>query len=122
METAPCWTINGIIERKTKTGVLMSRDNSLELFFEGIRASCNEHARRKGYTQRGAGDGDILGPILNSIGLTQSHALGEIITKVVEFQRTPRRVLAEKIAGWAWRLWCSCPDEIAALEDPGEHL
>ena len=37
METAPCWTINGIIDRKMKTRVLMSRDNSLEQFFEGIQ-------------------------------------------------------------------------------------
>ena len=98
------------------------KDDSLEQFFEGIRSSCNEHAKRKGYTQRGAGDGDVLGPLLNKLGVAQHHALGEIVTKLVEFQRTPRRVLAEKIAGWAWRLWCSCPEAAHQLEDPGEHL
>ena len=59
---------------------------------------------------------------LTTLGVTQAHAVGEIGPKLLEFQRTPRRVIAEKIAGWAWRLWCSCPDEIADLEDPGEHL
>ncbi len=122
MGTAPSWTINGIIERKTKTGVLMSRDNSLEQFFEGIRASCNFHAKRKGYTNDGADRGNVAGPFLDTLGVTQAHAVGEIGLKLLEFQRTPRRVIAEKIAGWAWRLWCSCPDEIADLEDPGEHL
>ncbi len=76
------------------------RDNSLELFFEAIRSSCNEHAKRKGYTEHRAGDGDVLGPLLTGLGVAQHHALGEIIAKVVEFKRAPRRVLAEKIAGW----------------------
>ena len=30
------------------------KDDSLEQFFEGIRASCNLHAKRKGYTNEGA--------------------------------------------------------------------
>lgn len=85
--------------------------NTLEEFFEGIRSSCNDHAKRKGYTNGGADKGNVAGPFLDSLGVTQSHALGEIALKLLEFKRTPRRVVAEKIAGWAWRLWCSCEED-----------
>jgi hypothetical protein len=98
------------------------KDNSLELFFEGIRESCNTHARRKGYTNLGADKGNVAGPFLDMIGVTQEHAIGEIALKLLEFRRAPRRVVAEKIAGWAWRLWCSCPESHIHLEDAGEHL
>ena len=82
--------------------------NSLEDFFQGVRSSCTEHAKRKGYTNDGADAGNVAGPFLDTLGVTQGHAVGEIALKLLEFQRAPRRVIAEKIAGWAWRLWCSC--------------
>jgi len=85
--------------------------NSLEDFFNGVRSSCTEHAKRKGYTNGGADAGNVAGPFLDTLGVTQGHAVGEIALKLLEFQRTPRRVIAEKIAGWSWRLWCSCPKD-----------
>jgi hypothetical protein len=95
-----------------KRGIDISpKRTPLDDFFDGIRASCNEHAVRKGYTTRGAGDGDVAGPLMDTLGVTQAHAIGEIALKLLEFQRAPRRVVAEKIAGWAWRLWCSCGSE-----------
>jgi hypothetical protein len=91
-----CWT------RPTR------EPNSLEDFFQGVRSSCTEHAKRKGYTNEGADAGNVAGPFLDTLGVTQAHAIGEIGLKLLEFQRAPRRVVALKIAGWAWRLWCSC--------------
>jgi hypothetical protein len=44
------------------------------------------------------------------LGVAEEHAIGEILTKLVEFRKTRRRVLAVKIAGWAWRLWLAVPD------------
>lgn len=89
----------------------MAVDDSLERFFAGVRASCNEHAKRKGYTEESADAGNVAAPLLDMLKVTQCHAIGEIALKLVEFRRTPRRVIAEKIAGWSWRLWCSCKEE-----------
>ena len=87
----------------------MEKD-SLEQFFAGVRESCSVHARRKGYTDDNADAGNVAGPLLSSLGVTQCHAIGEIALKLLEFKRTPKRVIAEKIAGWSWRLWCSCKE------------
>lgn len=75
---------------------------TLETFFEEIRSSCDEHARRKGYLQSGR---NVLGDIMQMTNLEGAHAAGEVITKVLEYTRVPRRVLAVKVAGWAWRMW-----------------
>lgn len=83
-------------------------DNSLEIFLEEVRDSCTSHAKRKGYM---AGAEDVLGVMIARLGCAQDHAMGEIIAKLVEFKRTPRRVLATKIAGWAWRLWDACEED-----------
>ncbi len=87
----------------------MEKD-SLQLFFDGIRDSCSSHAKRKGYTEDNADAGNVAGPMLDTLGVTQAHAIGEIALKLLEFQRTPRRVVALKVGGWAWRLWCSCKE------------
>ena len=79
----------------------------LEPFLEEIRDSCQSHAGRKGYQDGGE---DRLGPLIMGMGVAEEHAIGEIITKLVEFRKTRRRVLAVKIAGWAWRLWLAAPD------------
>jgi len=75
---------------------------TLEAFFEEVRNSCDEHARRKGYLN---GDRNVLGEIMEMSGMEGPHACGEVITKVLEYNRGPRRLLAVKIAGWAWRMW-----------------
>lgn len=77
---------------------------SLEDFLCNVRASCEQHAERKGYKDVGE-DRDVLGEATALFGIGAPHAIGEILAKLLEFQRTPRRVLAEKVAGWAWRLW-----------------
>ena len=80
----------------------MPAPESLEKFFEEIRSSCDGHATRKGYLQ---GDTNVLGEVMGLMRIEGDHALGEIVTKLLEYQQTRRRLLAVKIAGWAWRLW-----------------
>jgi hypothetical protein len=76
---------------------------SLEAFLNEVRSSCGEHASRKGYISTTGRN--VAGEVTSELGLARNHALGEIYYKWLEFQRTPRRVVAVKIAGWAWRLW-----------------
>lgn len=79
---------------------------SLDVFLEEVKDSCTNHAERKGYTTTvGRDAGDIFGSTLTQTGIAQAHALGEIWAKWLEYNKEPRRVLAVKIAGWAWRLW-----------------
>lgn len=78
---------------------------------QAVRESCEKHAQRKGYTS-----GHIDGPnqllvVVTALGIHQHHAIGEIIYKAAEFLKTPRRVLLEKIAGWAWTIWRELPDD-----------
>jgi hypothetical protein len=77
-------------------------DKSLEEFLEAVRSSCTTHAQRKGYASE---DGDKLGPVLEDMGVIVDHGIGEIVTKLMEYRVTQKRVLLEKIAGWAWTLW-----------------
>lgn len=81
---------------------------SLEQFLSNVRSSCETHAERKGYKESG-GDRNVLGELTKAMGVEAHHAIGEILAKLVEFKAKPRRVLAEKIAGWAWRLWLTAP-------------
>lgn len=81
---------------------------TLEDFLDEIRDTCTGFAARKGYTNGGPEEANVLGPILKAIGVSHDHAIGEIIAKCVEFRREPRRVVAVKVAGWAWRLWANC--------------
>ena len=79
---------------------------SLDTFLSEVRDSCTKHSARKGYTTaEGSDDGDRFGPWLTALGIAREHALGEILAKFLEYKAAPRRVLAVKIAGWAWRLW-----------------
>jgi hypothetical protein len=77
--------------------------DGLDEFLARVRSCCSEHAERKGYIGK---DGkDIAGEILKLAGVAVDHDIGEVLLKIIEFKKTPRRVIAEKIAGWAWRLW-----------------
>jgi len=79
---------------------------SLDKFLAEVKDSCTNHAERKGYTTAHSTDaGDVFGNTLTQTGIAAPHALGEIFAKWLEYQKEPRRVLAVKIAGWAWRLW-----------------
>jgi len=70
------------------------RDKTFAAFAAAVRASCEEHAQRKNYTNSNV-DGDCI---------------AEIVTKAIEYLKTPRRVLLEKIAGWAFILWRETED------------
>ena len=79
---------------------------SLDTFLAEVKDSCTSHAERKGYTtKQGCDTGDVLGKMLSTLGVAKDHAIGEIIAKVVEYKRAPRRVLLVKIAGWCWLAW-----------------
>ncbi|HEY1502601.1 MAG TPA: hypothetical protein VGF88_23705 [Acidobacteriaceae bacterium] len=80
----------------------MAGTQTLEAFFDEIRSSCGEHAERKGYLQDGR---NVLGEMMSGAGIEGPHAAGEVFTKALEYTRAPRRLLAVKIAGWAWRMW-----------------
>jgi hypothetical protein len=87
----------------------LAAPESLEKFFDAVRSSCDEHAKRKGYM---TAEGDnVLSGVLSLLDVEQAHAIGEIITKLLEFRAAPRQVLAEKISGWSWVLWNSLPSE-----------
>ena len=84
----------------------MSDKFSLDTFLLEVKDSCTNHAARKGYTaSQGSDSGDVFGQTLLLLGVAKDHAFGEIIAKLIEYKKEPRRVLAVKIAGWAWRLW-----------------
>lgn len=84
---------------------------SLDTFLSEVRDSCTTHAARKGYTTAEATDsGDVFGLFLTQTGVAQHHALGEVMAKWLEYRATPRRLLAVKIAGWAWRLWLNAKE------------
>lgn len=87
-------------------GLAITESFSLDTFLAEVKDSCTNHAERKGYTTAQNKDaGDVFGPVLKMLGVAKDHAFGEIIAKLIEYKKEPRRVLAVKIAGWAWRLW-----------------
>lgn len=81
------------------------RDNSFEGFMKAVKSSLDEHARRKNYTDGGANDGNKMIAVMVLLGIHAPHSIGEIIYKCSEYLKTPRRVLVEKCAGWAYCLW-----------------
>lgn len=87
------------------------KGNSLDDFFSAVRSSVNEHARRKNYTDGDPDGENKLLVVMAALGIHQQHAIGEIIYKCAEFLRAPRRVLLEKIAGWAWTVWREMPPD-----------
>lgn len=84
----------------------MDAQFSLDTFLAEVKDSCTNHAERKGYTaMQGSDSGDVFGQVLRLVGVAKDHAFGEIVAKLIEYKKEPRRVLAVKVAGWAWRLW-----------------
>ena len=76
-------------------------DRTFAQFAKAVESSVTEFAERKGYN----------GPLpdaavhLETLGIARQHGLGEIYYKWREFQKTPKRVILEKIAGWCFVLW-----------------
>ncbi len=87
--------------------------NSFKAFAAAVEDSITAHAKRKNYTDNGPDGENKMLTVMNALGIHQHHAIGEIIYKAGEFLKTPRRVLLEKIAGWAFVLWRETPkDEV----------
>lgn len=80
-------------------------DNNLDTFFANIRSSVESHAQRKGYTDDGPDGVNKLADAMKSLGVHEAHCIGEICYKCAEYRKAPRKVLMEKVAGWAWLLW-----------------
>lgn len=78
------------------------RSESQADFFTAVSYSLTEKARDKGYEQ--AGDNVFLA-VCKLLDLDKPHGIGEIIGKLIEYRKTPRRVLLEKCAGWLYLLW-----------------
>lgn len=77
-------------------------------FVAAVKDSCEGHARRKNYTNEGVDGENQLLKVCTMLGIHDQHAIGEIIYKAVEYLKAPantKKVLLEKIAGWAYILW-----------------
>ena len=83
-------------------------EKTFDAFISAVRDSVEGHAKRKNYTTEGAdGDNQLL-KVCVLLGIHDQHAIGEIIYKATEFLKAPqntRKILLEKIAGWAFVLW-----------------
>lgn len=88
-----------------------NKKDTLDDFFGAVRSSLNSHASRKGYCNSDGVDGNnqFLSFKL-FLGIGTGHHIGEILTKVVEYTKSPRRVLLEKVCGWAYLEWKNCKD------------
>jgi hypothetical protein len=86
---------------------------TFEEFFKGVKDSCEGHAKRKNYTSGGVDDDNQLATVVRILGVSEHHAIGEIVYKCAEFLKAPtatKKILLEKIAGWAWILYRDLPD------------
>lgn len=84
--------------------------NSLDDFFAAVKSSVNDHAKRKNYTDNDASGDNKLLNVMVQLDIHKPHCAGEIIYKVAEYLKTPRRVLLEKVAGWAYVMWRETPN------------
>lgn len=78
---------------------------------QAVRESCEKHAQRKGYTSGSVDGPNQLLTVCTALGIHHQHSIGEIIYKAAEFLTTPKSVILEKIAGWAWVLWREMKDD-----------
>lgn len=85
-------------------------DNSFEAFAKAVKESCSTHANRKNYTDNDIDGKNKMAEITKMLGINREHGIAEIIYKAAEYLRTPRRVLLEKISGWAFIVWRDTPE------------
>lgn len=83
-------------------------------FVAAVKDSVEGHAKRKNYTTGGVDDPNQLLNVMTTLGIHDEHSIGEIVYKCAEYLKTPRdapakRVLMEKVAGWAWVIWRELP-------------
>jgi hypothetical protein len=84
--------------------------NSFDAFAAAVKSSVDSHAKRKGYTDNDPDGANKLSLAMTQLGIHEAHCIGEIIYKCAEWLKTPRRVLMEKVAGWAWLVWKETKD------------
>lgn len=92
-----------------KRGLQLSTGGrTFQEFADAVRDSVEAHAKRKNYTTEGAdGDNQLL-KVCTLLGIHEHHSIGEIIYKCAEYLKAPlptKKILLEKIAGWAFILW-----------------
>lgn len=88
-----------------------SNPNSFDAFAAAVRSSCDQHAKRKNYSDNGTDGHNRMISVMVEMGIHAPHCVGEIVYKCAEYLRTPRRVLLEKVAGWAYVLWKETPPD-----------
>lgn len=86
-------------------------DNSFAAFSKAVEDSINGHAKRKNYTDNGAEGENKMLTAMRAMGIHEPHCAGEICYKVAECLKSPRRVLMEKVAGWAYMWWREIPPD-----------
>lgn len=86
------------------------KPNSFDAFMSAVRSSVDDHAKRKNYSDNGPDGHNKLLVVMRELDIHKAHACGEIVYKVAEYLRAPRRVMLEKIAGWAYVIWREYPD------------
>jgi len=84
--------------------------NNFDSFAAAVRDTLNKHAERKNYTDNGADGPNKLCNVMQELGIHEAHCIGEIIYKCAEWLRAPRKVLMEKVAGWAFLVWKATKD------------
>jgi hypothetical protein len=81
-------------------------ERTFERFVQNVQDSLGKHAKRKGYAE----SEDINGaqPAMESriaLRLEPQYCLGEMVSKMREYQCEPKAVLLEKMAGLLFLLW-----------------
>ena len=83
-------------------------DRTFAQFAKAVKESCEQHAKRKNYTDSDIDGHNKMRAVTGALGISRQHAIAEIVYKAAEYLTTPRRVLLEKIAGWAYLEWKDC--------------
>jgi hypothetical protein len=87
---------------------MQTHESDFSSFAAAVKDSVEGHAKRKGYRTTDVDGTNEIADFMHAQGLGQPHGVSEIIYKALEFRRSPKRVLLEKIAGWAFILWQRC--------------
>ena len=61
------------------------RNKTFAAFAAAVRASCEEHAQRKNYTNSNVDGESLLTMIMQQIGIHRQHCIAEIVTKAIEY-------------------------------------
>jgi|SRR5215471_8434473 len=74
-------------------------------FVNEVRDLMERNAEKKGYNDTGVEGQNELYEFVQGMTGSDSHALGEIVYKVVRFTRKRDRSDLTKIAAWAYLIW-----------------